>query len=53
MATVRRSALAERDYRDIWHYIALDNPDAADRLLRRIDAKLDLYALNPQMGDGA
>lgn len=50
MAVVRRSALAEQDYRDVWRYIASDNPDAADRLLRRIDAKLELYALNPSMG---
>jgi toxin ParE1/3/4 len=47
---VRRSSLAEDDYREIWHYIALDNPDAADRLLRTIDRKLRLYALHPQMG---
>jgi toxin ParE1/3/4 len=50
MAKVRRSALAEQDYRDIWHYIAVDNADAADKLLRRIDAKLQLYASNPGMG---
>jgi toxin ParE1/3/4 len=50
MATVRRSPLAEQDYRDIWRYIANDNPDAADRLLQRIDAKLELYASNPRMG---
>ncbi len=50
MAVVRRSALAEQDYRDIWRYIAADNPDAADRLLRRIDSKLELYAQNPQLG---
>ncbi len=50
MPVVRRSALAEQDYRDIWRYIRADNPDAADRLLRRIDAKLELYASNPAMG---
>src|SRR5579862_7560689 len=50
MPLVRRSALAEQDYRDIWRYIAADNPDAADRLLRLFDAKLDLYANNPGMG---
>jgi toxin ParE1/3/4 len=50
MAIVLRSALAEQDYRLIWRYIAHDNPDAADRLLRRIDAKLELYATNPRMG---
>ena len=50
MPVVRRSALAEQDYRDIWRYISADNPDAADRLLLRIDSKLDLYANNPAMG---
>jgi hypothetical protein len=37
MATIRRSPLAEQDFRDIWRHIAQDNPDAADRLLRRFD----------------
>lgn len=50
MALVRRSALAEQDYREIWRYIAADSPDAADRLLLRIDSKLELYAQNPRMG---
>ncbi len=50
MPMVRRSALAEEDYRDIWRYIAADNPDAADRLLLRIDSKLELYAQNPRLG---
>jgi plasmid stabilization system protein ParE len=34
MAELRRSALAEQDYRDIWRYIAADNPGAADRFAR-------------------
>ena len=50
MPVVHRSALAEQDYRDIWRYIAADNPDAADRLLLRIDSKLELYADNPGIG---
>ena len=50
MARVIRSPLAEEDYREIWRYIAQDNPDAADRLLRRIDEKLLLYAEYPRMG---
>ena len=50
MGTVHRSPLAEQDYSEIWRYIAADNPDAADRLLRRIDAKLNLYAEYPRMG---
>jgi toxin ParE1/3/4 len=35
---------------NIWRYIAADNPDAADRLLLRIDSRLSLYADNPGMG---
>jgi toxin ParE1/3/4 len=50
MPVVRRSALAEQDFRDIWRYISAGNLDAADRLLLRIDAKLELYADNPTMG---
>jgi toxin ParE1/3/4 len=50
MPVVHRSALSEQDYRDIWRYIAADKPDAADRLLLRIDSKLELYAENPGMG---
>ena len=50
MPAIRRSKLAEQDYREIWRYIALDNPDAADRLLRRIESKLELYANYPGMG---
>jgi toxin ParE1/3/4 len=50
MPAIHRSPLAEQDYRHIWRYIADDNPDAADRLLRLIDAKLELYAMNPAMG---
>lgn len=47
---VRRSVLAEQDYREIWRYIAADNPDAADRFLRKIDSKLELFAKYPAMG---
>jgi toxin ParE1/3/4 len=50
MPIVQRSPLAEEDCRHIWRYIAADNPDAADRLLLRIESKLGLYAENPGMG---
>jgi len=50
MATVHRSRFAEEDYDDIWLHIARDNPNAADALIRSIDAKLELYALQPRMG---
>ena len=47
---VRFTPRAERDVRDIWHTIATDNPPAADALLRRIFAKLDLAVAQPKMG---
>jgi len=47
---IRRSKLSESDYREIWHYSAYDNPDAAARMLRTIDQRLFLYAANPRMG---
>ncbi len=50
MPVIRRSRLAQQDYRDVWRYIAADNPDAADEFLRRVDAKLELYARHPLMG---
>jgi len=50
MPQIVRSPLSEQDYRDIWRYIASDNPDAADRLLELIDSKLMLYASFPKMG---
>ncbi|MEX2212549.1 MAG: type II toxin-antitoxin system RelE/ParE family toxin [Phycisphaeraceae bacterium] len=45
-----RSRLAEQDYAEIWDYIAERNPDAADRLLRQIDAKLESYLDTPNAG---
>jgi toxin ParE1/3/4 len=47
---VRRTPLAERDLEDIWFFVAQDNPDAADRLLERIDESIKLLAENPYLG---
>jgi toxin ParE1/3/4 len=41
---------AEDELRAIWRYIAADNPDAADRLLLRIDAKLQMLRAFPVIG---
>jgi toxin ParE1/3/4 len=41
---------AEDELRGIWRYIAADNPDAADRLLLRIDAKLQMLRAFPVIG---
>lgn len=50
MPSVVRSRLAEDDLLEIWHYIAQDNPRAADRVLTRIQRALDLLARNPLIG---
>jgi plasmid stabilization system protein ParE len=36
---VRKTVLAENDLEEIWFYIALDNPEAADALLDKIDGR--------------
>lgn len=47
---VLKSPVAERDLDEIWFYIAKDNIDAADRVLRRIQDKCQQYATQPLMG---
>jgi toxin ParE1/3/4 len=44
------SRRAETDLREIWRYIASDNPTAADRVLLRIDAKLQILRQFPKIG---
>jgi toxin ParE1/3/4 len=41
---------AEAELREIWRYIAANNPSAADRVLLRIDAKLQILRRFPQIG---
>jgi toxin ParE1/3/4 len=41
---------AEADLREIWRYIAADNPDAADRVLLRIDEKMQILRQFPRIG---
>jgi toxin ParE1/3/4 len=47
---VRRTPLAAQDLEDIWFYVAQDDPDAADRLLDRIEESAQLLAENPELG---
>jgi toxin ParE1/3/4 len=44
------SRRAEEELREIWRHIAADNPAAADRLLLRIDGKLQLLRDFPGIG---
>lgn len=50
MVNVRITPRAETDLEEIWLTIALDNPSAADKLLRRIATKLERLAEFPDMG---
>jgi toxin ParE1/3/4 len=47
LPSVVRSRQAEADLIEIWRYIARDNPDAADRVLDRIERMVDLLARHP------
>ena len=50
MGRIVTSPLAESDLDDIWFYIALDNPGAADRFLDKIDDKLKTFSDHPISG---
>ncbi len=51
MSKILRTSRAELDLAGIWTYIAQDSPDAADRLICRIDQRLQLLPTNPTMGE--
>lgn len=50
MARIIRAPAAQSDAVEIWSYIAEDDPDAADRLLNRIDRMFHTIATQPQLG---
>ncbi len=52
MARILRAPAALSDAVEIWSYIAQDNPDAADRLLDRIDGMVQMIAAQPELGTG-
>jgi plasmid stabilization system protein ParE len=43
-------ALAEQDLADIYEYIAVDNPSAAERVLGRIEKDLSALGTQPFLG---
>lgn len=47
---IYRRPQARLDLISIWHYIARDNPDAADQLLDRINDVLQRLAARPLIG---
>ena len=46
------SRRAEEELRQIWRYVAAENPAAADQLLLRIDEKLQFLRDFPTVVDG-
>ena len=50
MSEVRKTPRARADLREIWLYIARDNPEHATRFLRSIDEKCRTLADFPMMG---
>lgn len=50
MPEVRIALRVERDLEAIWDFIAPDNPEAAERTLRRIDEQFRKLALHPLLG---
>ena len=48
--SVRLLALAEQDLADIYEYIAVDNPSAAERLLSHIEKDLGALVAQPLLG---
>ena len=51
MTQVYKSAAASIDLDNIWFYIASDHPVAANAFLRRIFARCQSYARQPQLGE--
>jgi toxin ParE1/3/4 len=41
---------ARRQVREIWHYIALDDPEAAERMVTRLVAAVEKLAHFPHLG---
>ncbi len=50
MARLLIRPLAEQDLDQIWDYIALDDQDRAEMVMRTLYAKLGTLAHNPHMG---
>jgi toxin ParE1/3/4 len=50
MKEYRLSPLAEADLIEIWDYIALDNPDAADKVIRELMKVFSRITHQPEMG---
>ena len=50
MARILRTPQADVDLADIWSYVAADNLEAADELVRKFDEMMQRLAENPDIG---
>jgi len=50
MPIVKVSAAAEEDLREIWAYVAENNPEAASKLIKEITRRFAILRDHPQMG---
>jgi toxin ParE1/3/4 len=50
MANAKLSAFAASDIKEIFEYVAEDNPKAAEKLVKELLQKIRLLAENPQIG---
>ncbi|GAT31662.1 toxin ParE1/3/4 [Terrimicrobium sacchariphilum] len=50
MARLLRTPQSQKDFEEIWDFIADDNPNAADSLLRLLDETASLLARAPGLG---
>lgn len=50
MLQIIRTPQAREDVLDIWDYIGVDNPAAADTVVRRLDEVVRLLADHPNIG---
>ena len=50
MMHIRWAPEARRQVHEIWHYIALDDPQAADRMVTRLVAAVDKLTHFPHLG---
>lgn len=50
MTDIVVSERAREDFKRIWRYVALDDEDAADRLLLALDAKIERLRTYPEIG---
>jgi toxin ParE1/3/4 len=51
MRQLIRSSQSDNDLVAIWRYIALDSPEAATRMLRRLEQRMSMLPQFPEIGE--